>query len=73
MIRTEQDVTWSVISQGHKCRWCGQPAIEVAPNDYQCLNDPECLIAKENEASEEAERDMWASTTEEDTESEMWI
>lgn len=73
MIRTEKDVAWSVISQGYKCLRCGQPAIEVAPDDYQCINDPDCIIAMENERSEEAESAMWLSTADDDTESEMWI
>ncbi len=46
-LRTENDVVWSNLVQGHYCKWCGRPAILVQenPEHYACLNDPECLEA----------------------------
>ena len=45
MKRTEKDVAWSVIAQGFKCLWCGQPAIAIGPDEFMCANDPKCTNA----------------------------
>ena len=52
MKRTEKDVVWSTMTQGHYCKACGQPAIET-PDGFLCVNDPDCL----NAMQEDAEKD----------------
>lgn len=54
MKRTEKDVVWSDVAQGFRCLWCGQPAIEVSTEAYECFNDPECLEAAQEVAAEAA-------------------
>jgi hypothetical protein len=52
MKRTGNDVVWSNDGQRAHCKWCGEPAIEVAIDDFQCLNDPDCIVAHEAEQLE---------------------
>lgn len=54
MKRGEKDVAWSTISHGWKCLFCAQPAIQVEPDHWQCVNDPECLAAAEEVAPQAA-------------------
>lgn len=40
--RTEKDVVWNASRTTCRCRNCGNPVMEVGPDNFLCINDPEC-------------------------------
>lgn len=50
--RTEKDVVWNESRTTARCRNCGNPVMEVGPDNFMCIEDPGCLQALQEDGEE---------------------